>query len=108
MQLLASILVMIALYSINLRLMGKSNVALIDEPTVSSAQAIDGVPEYWMKPLALLMPRACQLQKTFNPPPPFPLCWWIERDARSSVRSGGIKSVYGARWDGAASLTDAP
>mgnify|MGYP007091121292 FL=1 len=70
MQLLASILVMIALYSINLRLMGKSNVALIDEPTVSSAQAIDGVPEYWMKPLALLMPRAGQLQKTFNPPFP--------------------------------------
>ena len=54
MQLLASILVMIALYSINLRVMGKPNVALIDEPTVFSALAIDGVPDYWMKPLALL------------------------------------------------------
>lgn len=54
MQLLASILVMIALYSINLRVMGKPNVALIDEPTVFSALAIAGVPDYWMKPLALL------------------------------------------------------
>jgi putative ABC transport system permease protein len=54
MQLLASILVMIALYSINLRVMGKPNVALIDEPTVFSMLAIDGLPEYWMKPLVLL------------------------------------------------------
>jgi putative tryptophan/tyrosine transport system permease protein len=54
MQLLASILVMIALYSINLRVMGKPNVALIDEPTVFSLLALDGVPEYWMKPLVLL------------------------------------------------------
>lgn len=53
MQLLASILVMIALYSINLRVMGKPNVALISEPTVFSLVAIDGVPEYWLKPLAL-------------------------------------------------------
>jgi putative ABC transport system permease protein len=55
MQLLASILVMIALYSINLRVMGKPNVALIDEPTVFSMVAIDGVADYWMKPLALLV-----------------------------------------------------
>jgi putative tryptophan/tyrosine transport system permease protein len=55
MQLLASILVMIALYSINLRVMGKPNVALIDEPTVFSMLAIDGVADYWMKPLVLLV-----------------------------------------------------
>lgn len=55
MQLLASILVMIALYSINLRVMGKPNVALINEPTVFSLVAIDGMPEYWLKPLALLV-----------------------------------------------------
>jgi putative ABC transport system permease protein len=55
MQLLASILVMIALYSINLRVMGKPNVALIDEPTVFSFVAIDGLPEYWLKPLVLLV-----------------------------------------------------
>jgi putative ABC transport system permease protein len=54
-QLLASILVMIALYSINLRIMGKPNVALIDEPTVFTMFAIDGLPEYWLKPLVLLV-----------------------------------------------------
>src|SRR5690625_2045613 len=36
MDLLASILVMIALYSINLRIMGRPNVPLIMEPTVFS------------------------------------------------------------------------
>ena len=55
MQLLASILVMIALYSVNLRVMGKPNVALISEPTVFSLVALDGVPEYWLKPLVLLV-----------------------------------------------------
>lgn len=55
MQLLASILVMIALYSINLRVMGKPNVALIDDPTVFSLFAIDGLPDYWLKPLVLLV-----------------------------------------------------
>jgi putative ABC transport system permease protein len=55
MQLLASILVMIALYSINLRVMGKPNVALINEPTVFSLFSIDGVPEIWFKPLLLLV-----------------------------------------------------
>ncbi len=33
-NLLASILTMIALYSINLRIMGKSNIALLDKPTI--------------------------------------------------------------------------
>src|SRR5262245_54807533 len=46
MQLLASILVMIALYSIILRIMGKLNVALINEPTVFTALAIDTVPAF--------------------------------------------------------------
>ena len=55
MQLLASILVMIALYSINLRVMGKPNVALINDPTVFSLFTIDGLPEYWLKPLVLLV-----------------------------------------------------
>lgn len=55
MQLLASILVMIALYSVNLRVMGKPNVALINDPTVFSLVAIDGIPEYWLKPLVLLV-----------------------------------------------------
>jgi len=55
MQLLASILVMIALYSINLRVMGKPNVALISEPTVFSLASYGDLPEYWAKPLLLLL-----------------------------------------------------
>lgn len=55
MQLLASILVMIALYSVNLRVMGKPNVALINEPTVFSTFAFEGIPEFWLKPLVLLV-----------------------------------------------------
>ena len=55
MQLLASILVMIALYSINLRIMGKPNVALINDPTVFSLVEFGGLPDYWLKPLVLLV-----------------------------------------------------
>ena len=54
MQLLASILVMIALYSINLRVMGKPNIALINDPTVFSLLAFGDLPDYWLKPLVLL------------------------------------------------------
>ena len=54
MQLLASILVMIALYSVNLRIMGKPNVALINDATVFSLVEFGGVPDYWLKPLFLL------------------------------------------------------
>ena len=55
MQLLASILVMIALYSINLRIMGKPNVALINDPTVFTLFDFGGLPEYVLKPLVLLV-----------------------------------------------------
>ena len=53
-QLLASILVMIALYSINLRVMGAPNVALIGSPTVFSP-LIGEVSEraMWVQPLVL-------------------------------------------------------
>jgi putative ABC transport system permease protein len=55
MQLLASILVMIALYSVNLRVMGKPNVALINDATVFSLLEFGGLPDYWLKPLVLLV-----------------------------------------------------
>lgn len=55
MQLLASILTMIALYSINLRIMGKPNVALINEPTVFEVGIFGDMPDYWFKPLILLV-----------------------------------------------------
>ena len=54
MDLLAGILVMIALYSINLRVMGGPNVPLISEPTVFSF--LPGwLPDYVERPLAMLV-----------------------------------------------------
>ena len=54
MQLLASILVMIALYSINLRIMGKPNVPLLDTLTLFTPMENQGWPAEWAKPLMLL------------------------------------------------------
>lgn len=58
-HLLASILTMIALYSINLRIMGRPNIALLGENTVftpveSLGKAID-IPFYMSIPLAILI-----------------------------------------------------
>ncbi len=55
MDLLASILVMIALYSINLRIMGRPNIPLIMEPTVFTILAPAGMPDYIARPLLLLI-----------------------------------------------------
>ncbi len=54
MALLASILMMIALYSINLRIMGRPNVPLIMEPTVFSVLQPDWLLDYVARPLVLL------------------------------------------------------
>ncbi|MBY4675193.1 ABC transporter permease [Marinobacterium arenosum] len=48
-HLLASILTMTALYTINLRIMGKPNVALIMEPTVLSPFEALGIPAMYLK-----------------------------------------------------------
>lgn len=53
-NLLASILTMIALYSINLRIMGRPNVALLGEQTVLSPLDGLGMPLYIVTPLAFL------------------------------------------------------
>jgi len=55
MDLLASILMMIALYSINLRVMGKPNIPLINEPTIFSMLLPDWMPDYVERPLVLLV-----------------------------------------------------
>jgi putative ABC transport system permease protein len=55
MDLLASILMMIALYSINLRVMGKPNVPLITDPTVFTVLQPDGISDYVARPLILLV-----------------------------------------------------
>ncbi|CAM2156869.1 ABC transporter permease [Paraburkholderia tropica] len=55
MDLLASILMMIALYSINLRVMGAPNVPLISEATVFTMIQPAWLPDYVLRPLALLV-----------------------------------------------------
>lgn len=55
MDLLASILMMIALYSINLRIMGRPNIPLISEPTVFTLLHPEGVSDYIARPLMLLV-----------------------------------------------------
>lgn len=50
-HLLASILTMIALYSINLRIMGRPNLAIISEPTVLSVFEGFGLAMLYLKPL---------------------------------------------------------
>ena len=51
-QLLASILVMVALYSVNLRIMGAPNLPLLGETTVFSTLVSDG-NGYWMRCLII-------------------------------------------------------
>lgn len=55
MDLLASILMMIALYSINLRIMGRPNIPLIMEPTVFSVLQPQWLTDYVARPLILLV-----------------------------------------------------
>jgi len=55
MDLLASILLMIALYSINLRIMGRPNIPLIMEPTLFSLIQIEAIPDYILRPLFLML-----------------------------------------------------
>ncbi|WP_454763681.1 ABC transporter permease [Cupriavidus campinensis] len=55
MDLLASILMMIALYSVNLRIMGRPNVPLITEPTMFTVLQPDWLPDYMLRPLVLLV-----------------------------------------------------
>lgn len=55
MDLLASILMMIALYSINLRIMGGPNVPLINDPTLLTSLQPEGMSDYVARPLILLV-----------------------------------------------------
>ncbi|RQS66280.1 ABC transporter permease [Burkholderia sp. Bp8963] len=53
MDLLASILMMIALYSVNLRIMGRPNVPLITEPTLFTMLQPAWLPDYVLRPALL-------------------------------------------------------
>ena len=55
MDLLASILMMIALYSVNLRIMGRPNVPLITEPTIFTILQPEWMPDYVLRPLVLFV-----------------------------------------------------
>ncbi|SDD04480.1 putative ABC transport system permease protein [Cupriavidus sp. YR651] len=55
MDLLASILMMIALYSVNLRIMGRPNVPLITEPTMFTILQPEWMPDYVLRPLVLFV-----------------------------------------------------
>lgn len=54
MDLLASILMMIALYSINLRIMGRPNIPLIMEPTLFTLWQPEFISDYILRPLLLV------------------------------------------------------
>ncbi len=55
MDLLASILMMIALYSINLRVMGGPNIPLINDPTLFNQMQPAGIEDYVFRPLLLIV-----------------------------------------------------
>ncbi len=55
MDLLASILMMIALFSVNLRIMGGPNIPLINDPTVFTLLQPEGLQDCWWRPLLLLV-----------------------------------------------------
>jgi putative ABC transport system permease protein len=50
-HLLASILTMLALYSINLRIMGRPNLPLLNAPTILVPLQVAGIPEIYLRPL---------------------------------------------------------
>ncbi len=55
MDLLASILMMIGLYSVNLRIMDGPNIPLITEPTIFTQLQPEGMEDYILRPLVLLV-----------------------------------------------------
>ncbi|MGC6693333.1 ABC transporter permease subunit, partial [Burkholderia pseudomallei] len=59
MDLLASILMMIALYSVNLRIMGRPNVPLITEPKPFTVLQPDWMPDYVLRPARLAVVVVC-------------------------------------------------
>ncbi|UOO82727.1 ABC transporter permease [Uruburuella testudinis] len=83
-QLLASILVMVALYSVNLRIMGAPNLPLIGEQTVFSPfVAADFSNQYWVQPLIVLgFVLAAKLL----------LDWFFATEAGLSMRATGANS----------------
>jgi len=78
--LLSGILSMIALYSINLRVMGKANIALLKEPTVFNAFAKIGLST---TTIALLVGLVCVVVVVFV------LYWFFGTEIGSAIRATG-------------------
>lgn len=82
-NLLASILTMIALFSVNLRVMGKPNVALLNQETMISPFYGLGLPEFYVRPLFV---GVLVLLAVF-------LVWrFLESDAGLAMRATGANS----------------
>lgn len=84
MQLLASILVMVALYSVNLRIMGAPNLPLLGEPSVFSPFLhADNSNQYWVQPLVIF---------GFVLVAKFALDWFFSTEAGLSMRATGVNA----------------
>ncbi|WP_370578974.1 ABC transporter permease [Snodgrassella alvi] len=91
MQLLASILVMVALYSVNLRIMGAPNLPLLDQPSVFTPFFnADGSNQYWVQPLVIF--GFVLIAKFF-------LDWFFATEIGLSMRATGV-NVRMARAQG--------
>lgn len=82
-NLLASILTMIALFSVNLRVMGKPNVALLNQETMLTPFYGQGMPEYLVRPLFVFLLVAVAVF----------LVWrFLESDAGLAMRATGANA----------------
>ncbi|PIT17734.1 ABC transporter permease [Snodgrassella alvi] len=84
MQLLASILVMVALYSVNLRIMGAPNLPLLDQPNVFTPfYNADISNQYWVQPLVIF--GFVLVAKLF-------LDWFFATEIGLSMRATGVNA----------------
>lgn len=84
MQLLASILVMVALYSVNLRIMGAPNLPLLNQPSVFTPFFnADGSNQYWVQPLVIF---------GFVLVAKFFLDWFFATEIGLSMRATGVNA----------------
>lgn len=82
-HLLASILTMIALFSINLRIMGRPNIALLGQPTILAPFEGLGIPGLWLRPLAVgLIVLLCALL----------LAWFLLSEYGLALRATGANA----------------
>lgn len=82
-HLLASILTMIALFSINLRVMGRPNVAILMQDTVLTPFYGLGLPEHIVRPLLVL---------AFVAGAVLLLAWFLSTEAGLAMRATGVNA----------------